>query len=279
LDKPVECASSGCHDASPHDSGELNQHTARVACQTCHIPVYAKDANDSAATEATEIDRSWQDGSHHTSPPLHPVLTKANDLTPVYRHWDRFSDNYLLGDVILPNPQTGTYQTSVPRGSVDDAASKLYPFKYKTSDYPLHTASSKLIALDTSVFFATADADAATISGLENLATLGLPDFNVGDDYTWVTTDTYQLLNHQVSPEDDALNCSSCHMSTVRMDLQGDLGYAPVDNNPQTCSTDCHEADKASEWSFGDLEEFQEHHKKHNEEGADCSECHSFSRN
>ena len=279
LDKPVECATSGCHDASPHDDSKLNQHTARVACQACHIPVYAKDAKDSTADEATEINRSWQAGSHHTSPPLHPILTKANDLVPVYRHWDRYSDNYLLGDDIYPNPKTDTFQTSVPRGSVDDADSKLYPFKYKTSDYPLRTASNQLIALDTSIFFATADAAAAARSGLENMRMLGFSDFNQNDHITWVTTDTFQMLNHQVSPEGDALNCTACHMTTARMDLQRDLGYAPTDNDPQTCATGCHDEEKASEWSFGDFEEFRAHHKKHDEKGAACSECHSFNRN
>jgi hypothetical protein len=240
LDVVLECTSSGCHGSSPHESRELNRHTERVACQTCHIPVYGKNAADSNASEATEVDRSWQAGSESSTPPFHPVLIKANDLTPVYRHWNRFSDNYLLFDPIAQNQSTGTYQTSVPQGSVDDGQSKLYPFKYKTSDYPLRTASSQLIALDTSVFFATADADAATMSGLGNMG------FDATDDYRWVTTDTYQLLNHQVSPQDDALRCAECHLSTGRMDLQGELGYRPTDAGPSTCSSGCHSASKAS---------------------------------
>lgn len=272
LDVVLECGNSSCHSATPHDDRKLNRHTEKVACQTCHIPVYAKDAADSDASEATEIDRSWEAGTHHTSPPFHPVLTKANDLTPEYLHWNRASDNYLLGDVIEPNPQTGTYQTSVPKGSVNDAGSKLYPFKYKTSDYPLRTASNQLIALDTSVFFATADADAATMAGLENMG------FDPSDDYQWVTTDTYQLLNHQVSSHDDALRCTSCHLNTARMDLQGDLGYAPKDKNRSTCASGCHKAEKAYEWDFGDWEDYEEYHKKHDEKHAACSECHSFDR-
>lgn len=59
------------------------------------------------------------------------------------------------------------------------------------------------------------------------------------DDFQWVTTDTFQLLNHQVSPRNDALSCSQCHMSTSRLDLQGDLGYAPFDSSRATCSKEC----------------------------------------
>jgi len=53
LDVPVTC--STCHSSAPHDDSTVNRHTARVACQTCHIPVYAKNAADSAASEATAI--------------------------------------------------------------------------------------------------------------------------------------------------------------------------------------------------------------------------------
>ncbi|MGD9264906.1 MAG: hypothetical protein PVJ71_03915 [Lysobacterales bacterium] len=267
----LDCTTGGCHGPAPHESSEINQHTQKVACQTCHIPVYAKNASDTAANEATELDRSWQAGSEHAHPPYHPVLVKANNQVPVYRYWNRLSDNYLLFDAVYEDPETGTHHTSVPDGSVNDPDSKLYPFKYKTSDYPLRTESSQLIALDTSVFFATADAEAATIAGLQNMG------FNWDDEYRWVTTDTYQLLNHQVSPGDDALRCSACHMTTARMDLQGDLGFAPTASQA-TCASGCHSAKKAYEWSFGDQEEFEAHHKKHREKRAECRDCHDFDR-
>ena len=272
LDVALNCASSGCHTSTPHDSSYINHHIAKVACQTCHIPVYGKDASDTAATEATETHRSWQAGSHHTSLPLHPVTSKANDLTPVYLHWNRASENYLLYDKVFEDWWSGTHHTSVPDGAVDDASSKLFPFKYKTSDYPMRTASDQLIALDTSVFFATADADAATKSGLENMG------FDPSDDYHWVTTDTYQLLNHQVSLADDALSCTACHMNLSRMDLQGDLGYRPTNPARSSCASGCHTAEKSFEWAYGDYEEFKEHHKKHQEQGAACQDCHGFGR-
>ena len=267
LDVQVEC--SGCH-SRPHANSDLNMHTVSVACQTCHIPVYAKNANDTAADEATEINRSWQAGSEHLAPPLHPVLTKGNNLTPKYRFWNRLSTNYLLGDIAQIDPETGAYATSRPQGSINDG--KLYPFKYKTSDYPLRTASQELIPLDTSVFFASADANAAARAGLVNMG------YGSGDAYEWVTTDTYQLLNHQVSPKEQALQCADCHLNTSRMDLQGSLGYAP--SLPQsTCASSCHGSTKASEWRFGDWEAFTAYHSKHiNEKGATCADCHNFSR-
>ena len=32
-----------CHTAEPHTQARLNKHIEDVACQTCHIPVFAKD--------------------------------------------------------------------------------------------------------------------------------------------------------------------------------------------------------------------------------------------
>lgn len=272
LDQPLECASSGCHEASPHESRGLNRHLDRVACQTCHVPVYGKDASDSVASEATEIYRSWKSGTESLERPYHPVTTKANNLIPVYRHWNRYSDNYLLFDEIHANPDTGTYQTSVPDGAVGDPESKLYPFKYKQSDYPLRTASNELIALDTSEFFTSANAHDATVAGLVNMG------YSATDNYEWVITDTYQLLNHQVSKDENALRCADCHMNTSRMDLQRDLGYAPSSDSKATCATGCHSGEKADEWTFGVLEEHMAGHKKHREKGVACRECHGFDR-
>jgi len=39
--KRVECG--GCHNTKPHNRSTLNQHILSVACQTCHIPSFAKD--------------------------------------------------------------------------------------------------------------------------------------------------------------------------------------------------------------------------------------------
>lgn len=268
LDVRIDC--TNCHGERPHSNAPIDQHTTTVACQTCHIPTFAKNASDTAADEATEIDRSWQAGSEHATPPLHPVLTKANDLTPEYLFWNGFSTNYVLTDVAPFDAEKGTYATSRPEGDVTDG--KLYPFKYKTSDYPIRTASQELIPLDTSVFFATADADAAAQAGLVNMG------YAAGDAYAWITTDTYQLLNHQVSPSEQALQCQDCHLNTNRVDLQGELGYAP--SQPQsTCANACHNSSKASAWRLGDWKEFTAHHSKHiDEKGATCSDCHNFSR-
>jgi hypothetical protein len=49
---PTEVSCTQCHDNSPHNSGRINKHTARVNCTVCHIPYFAKVA-------ATDMNRDW----------------------------------------------------------------------------------------------------------------------------------------------------------------------------------------------------------------------------
>ena len=261
----LECAN--CHPtmatAAGHEGSTIDRHVARIACQTCHIPVYAKDASDSSATEATETHRTWLD-SHSTAAPFHPAMDRQNDLIPEYRFWNRRNRNYLLHDVAEIDSATGRYPTSRPIGHVSDEESKLYPFKYKTAEQPITNASSKLIALDTSVFFATGEAAAATEQGLVNMG------LDTNEPYSWVETDTFQMLNHQVSPDGQALRCNDCHGSNARIDLQADLGYGLRGEKSSICFQ-CHGAEEEKD--------FEEIHEKHVEDkDFDCSWCHGFSR-
>ncbi len=259
LDVPVTC--TNCHKAAPHGSSTINQHATRVACQSCHIPTYAKNAADTSASEATETFRTWK-SSEATAAPKHPTATKANNLVPKYRFWNGQSDNYLLGDVARLDPATGKYPTSRPVGSVQDG--KLYPFKYKSAEQPMASGSDQLIALDTSVFFATADPIAATRQGLVNMG------MSENTPWEWVQTDTFQALNHQVSPKGQALQCANCHGTTTRMNLQGELGYQLKAARSVTC-TQCH--------GTKENKSFQVLHDKHvKDKRYDCSWCHTFSR-
>ncbi len=261
----LEC--TNCHaimaTTDGHEWSVVDRHIARVACQTCHIPVYAKDASDSDAPEATETHRTWL-ATHSTQPPFHPVADTANRIEPAYRFWNRRNRNYLLHELAEIDPTTGRYPTSRPVGHISDPESRLYPFKYKTAEQPITNSTSRLIALDTAIFFATGDAAAATEQGLVNM---GLP---ATDAYSWVETDTFQMLNHEVSPAGSALDCNDCHGAGARIDLQGEMGYG-LRGPESTICFQCHGPEES--------ENFEHIHEKHvKDKKFDCSWCHGFSR-
>jgi hypothetical protein len=267
----VSCVKSGCHvgkdSSTGHATAAINRHVTRVACQTCHIPLYARNASDTSASEATEIHRDWRDRSHHGSaPPYHPGNVLANNLTPVYKWWNRKSYNYLLFDTVTVNSETGNYLISKPVGYYDGPlGNKLYPFKYKTAAQPLRIASNQLIAIDTYEYIlVSGDPDLATKKGLANMG------FSSNDAYTWVTVDTYQLLNHQIAPKEQVLQCTSCHENKTRMDLTGKLGYHLKADRSVVC-TQCH--------SLRNWKGYEGGHNTHvSRKKYDCSWCHTFTR-
>ncbi len=268
-DDPARGAEVSCLTCHPdkegrngHDSSNINSHVARVACQTCHIPTYAK--------VATEIHRDWRthhDGSpaDETAHPGHPYTEKAANLMPTYRFWNRTSDNALLGDDASRTYDAGrdTWPTSIPMGDVTDG--RIFPFKYKTAMQPKTVADNRLIALDTYEYLKVSGDITAAIE--QGLTAMGYP---AHEPYEWILTDTHQLINHGINPASHALQCNDCHGSIDRMDLQGEMGYQLKAERTTVC-TQCH----GNEGQKG----FRAIHNIHvDDEKYDCNRCHLFSR-
>jgi hypothetical protein len=237
----------------------VNDHVARVACQTCHIPIYAK--------VATETHRDWTSHKDGIEGPGHPYTQKMADLMPVYRFWNRMSDNALLGDDASPTFNNGAYSTSTPIGNVTDG--KLYPFKYKTALQPM-TTDNRLIALDTHEYLkGSGNIDTAIQKGLIAMGEMGM-GYTANTPYEWVLTDTCGLLNHGVNPSSQALQCADCHGRIDRIDLQGDPGYQLKADEASVCSQ-CHS--RKSNRGFTSV------HSRHvDSKNLSCNNCHTFDR-
>jgi hypothetical protein len=277
----ITCANANCHTDMDSGSGhaskgrrsEPDRHVARVACQSCHIPLYAKTA--------TEMHRDWR--SHHDGTdasncdpangevpcPGHPHTDKLANQVPEYKFWNRKSDNYLLGDVAEMDPNKGTYPTSRPLGDIHDG--KLTPFKYKTADQPMTTAS-QLIALDTLEYLKkSGDVELSVNSGLSNMG------LSPTAPYTWVTTDTYQMINHGVNPASDVADCSQCHGNGV-LDVDSDsmldlMGYKLKGPKEQVCNQ-CHDGSKKLPRTWDKMH----NHTEKGNFGIGCYFCHEFKR-
>jgi hypothetical protein len=272
----VNCSTSSCHSGktgtSGHSTTAVNRHVNRVACQTCHIPTYAKNASDTAATEATETHRTWVTAEWNaTLGRYEPTPTKANNLKPEYRHWNGTSWGSNLKDPATYDSALGVYLISRPQGVINDTttATKLYPFKYKTADQPYAASQNMLIALSTATYFATGNYGQAVKDGLTNM---GYPNTT---PYSTVKTGEFQLLNHQVSPSSQALACTSCHVSGTasQMNLKN-LGYGTKEPTSTLCDN-CHSL-KSYTSSYSS---FTSIHSRHvDSRNIDCSSCHNFSR-
>jgi hypothetical protein len=271
----VSCSNSTCHvgmdsgtgHAGAGRRGEPDRHVARVACQSCHIPTYAK--------WPTEVHRDWRfhhDGSpaDEYAAPGHPHVEKASNLIPELRFWDRTSDNYLLGDVAVIDSETGNYPTSRPLGDIH--IGKLTPFKYKTADQPITPSDNTLIALDTFEYLkVSGDVVASIQSGLVNTG------YSANTPYDWVTTDTFQMINHGVNPVGSVAACSQCH-GNGEVDMASDsmldlMGYRLKGPKEQVCNQ-CHDGSKRPPRTWDRMHS----HVSKGSTGIGCYFCHDFDR-
>ncbi|MEW6585029.1 MAG: choice-of-anchor D domain-containing protein [Nitrospirota bacterium] len=267
LDVQINC--TNCHtnklSSTGHATADVNRHVKKVACQTCHIKTYARNASDTTANESTEMHRDWTLSEWSAANNRYePPMTRGSDLKPEYAFWNGYSYVHNLGETAAIDPATGRYPTSRPEGGINDANSKLFPFKYKTALQPMATGLSKLIALDTSVFMSTGDTSAAVKQGLANMG------LNSAEPYSFVETDTYQLITHEAMPSSQALSCNQCHGSTATQMNLKNMGYVLKGSSSSVCSQ-CH--------GYESNPGFTSVHNRHvRGEGIDCSRCHNFTR-
>lgn len=267
----AKCHGSRPHkDYNPREGESMDAHAARVACQTCHIPVFGKDVS-------TELARDWRTAvwwpaAFNGQGGWKPEEERATNVVPSYRWFDLTSNVYLLGQSPVQNAD-GEYVFGAPRGSVSSSGAKIYPMKEHRSVAARHDGTGQMIPHSTEVFFRTGDFAQAVAAGAADVGLAG--------PYTVVGVHTFQTINHGVESADRALACSACHADTSgggdersveppRMDLVGALGYGLKGPMQTVCSV-CHEPETP--------EGFVEMHDKHvGDKGYDCVWCHNFSR-
>jgi len=101
--------------------------------------------------------------------------------------------------------------------------------------------------------------------------------FSAATPFSWVTTDEYQLITHEVpAAANNVLSCTSCHVSgtAAQMNLIDDLGYGTKKPTSDLCN-DCHSL-KSYSRSYSSF--ISVHNRHVTDKKFDCSRCHNFSR-
>jgi octaheme c-type cytochrome (tetrathionate reductase family) len=207
-----------CHDAIPHADTRLNQHTARVACETCHIPTYAKNV-------ATKMWWDWSkagddkrpDDTHHYLK-IKGEFKYDKDIVPEYDWFNLTVDRYLVGDKVASKGPTALNR---PRGSRKDPKAKIWPFKVHRGKQPFDPINRHLIPPVTS-------GEGGYWHEFDWVKALSLGAKQVGlefsGEYGFIETEMYWPLSHMVLPKGQSLQCSDCHDAKGRLDWQA-LGY------------------------------------------------------
>ena len=207
-----------CHTALPHEDEILNEHTLKVACQTCHIPVYAK-------VNATKTHWNWstagklEDGQpyhvedengNHTYLSIKGSFTWGTNLEPEYQWFNGTASHYLLGDTVPAG--SDLIVLNELHGSYADEDSKIIPVKVHRAVQPFDPGTRMLImprlyaeAVGDSAFWKDFDWVKAAEAGMGHA---GLP---FSGDYEFIKTEMNWPVNHMVATKENTVQCTECH--------------------------------------------------------------------
>ncbi len=207
-----------CHGSSPHKDLRLNEHVAAVACQTCHIPVMAVDTPTKLAWDWSTSGRDIPHTNAHHYMKEKGSFVYGKRVTPDYRWFDGTVERYLAGDVIDPSHPVAL---NAPRGSVRDAASRIYPFKIHRGKQPYDLVNRVLLVPHTigdDGYWTTYDWKSALEIGSKAAG------ISFSGQWGFASSEMYWPLSHMVRPGTEALQCVDCHGPNGRLDWRA-LGY------------------------------------------------------
>jgi octaheme c-type cytochrome (tetrathionate reductase family) len=206
-----------CHGEAPHADTLLNEHTVKVACQTCHIPVYAKASKTKLAWDWSTAGQlgdgkpiEIEDGEGNpTYASIKGTFTWARNVRPDYVWFNGTADHYLLGDAVSG---AGPVPMNTLHGSYDDPGSKIIPVKIHRARQ-VYDPVNKLIIQPK--LFATKKGEGAywldfdwNTASAAGMKSVGLP---YSGRYEFIDTVMYWPINHMVSSKDKTLACVECH--------------------------------------------------------------------
>ncbi|MCB2019088.1 MAG: tetrathionate reductase family octaheme c-type cytochrome, partial [Hydrogenophaga sp.] len=222
-----------CHGDKPHKqplmSVELlNNHTSKLACQSCHIPEFARGGI------ATKMEWDWStagkknaegkpyevkdEHGHATYSSKKGDFKLAQNVVPEYL-WFNGKVNYTTQDMKIDPAQVVRINDFL--GSPDDPKARIWPVKRFHGTQPYDKVHMQLLVPhtatpDDSAFWFNFDWDKALAAGA---TATGQP---YSGQHGFVKTEMLWPITHMVAPGKDAVACASCHSSADKSRL-GDL--------------------------------------------------------
>jgi octaheme c-type cytochrome (tetrathionate reductase family) len=231
-----------CHGDKPHKQpslavGLLNNHTNKLACQSCHIPEFARggiatkmawdwSTAGKLTAEGQPIEKKDEHG-HVTYTSKKGDFKLAQNVVPEYV-WFNGQVNFTTQDMKIDPTQVLKINSFM--GSPDDPKARIWPVKRFEGKQPYDKVHMQLLVPHTAVpddtaFWFNFDWDMALKAGA---TATGQP---YSGQHGFVKTEMLWPITHMVAPSKNAVACASCHTSADKSRL-GDLpgAYLPARN-------------------------------------------------
>ena len=227
-----------CHGNIPHDGEfvKMNEHTDKLACQTCHIPAYARGKKHTKMSWdwSTLGDLNEKGGRKKIRGSEGTVIydSKKGDFTyeryviPDYQ-WFNGGVEYTLPDTVFDPTQV--LKINSFKGGPDDVNSRIWPTKIFRGKQMYDKVKNTLVITSLSddpktALWKTYDIDKAVAAGMKHAG----KEFS--GEVGWIETEMSWPITHMVAPKEDVVQCHQCHRAEGR--LAGIEGiYMPGANN------------------------------------------------
>ena len=233
---PATCVA--CHGNGPHKKeARLNQHASKVACQTCHIPNFARGGIPTKMewdwSTSGKVDKDGKqfaikdEKGHNIYESRKGDFKLGENVVPEYAWFNGYVEYTLLTSKI---EKSATERTPINKlgGSPTDGKSMIWPMKVFRGTQPYDPENKTLVTPHTTGpdgYWTTLVWDKAIETGMKDS---GQP-FSGKVDF--IDTVMSWPITHMVAPKEKALGCADCHSKNGR--LAGIQGvYLPArDNN------------------------------------------------
>ena len=216
----IGCTS--CHEGEVHSSNNIEKHLRHVACETCHIPTYARGLPTKTWWDWSKAGQDIEAEKDEYGKELYAKkkgeFRWGKDLIPTYTWHNGSADYYHMGDSV---GEERPLKLNSLKGTHDDPNSRLAPFKLMLGKQPYDPENGTLIVpklFGADGYWKTFDWVQASSLGMK---TVDLPFSGTVD---FIETEMYWPLNHTVAPKEEALKCMACHGKNSRLDWEA-LGY------------------------------------------------------
>jgi octaheme c-type cytochrome (tetrathionate reductase family) len=218
----ISCVS--CHTEKPHKPGvKANDHTDKVACQSCHIPTFARKLPTKMYWDWSTAGKKNEKGKPFAKkgPLDRPSYDSkkgdfvwAKDVVPEYFWFNGSIENVMATTKIDPSQPV---RLTKIMGDRNDPMARIYPFKIHRGKTPYDKGNSTMVVpklfgkKEDGAYWGGWDWNKAIKAGMDYA---GLP---YSGEYGFVETEYAFPITHMVAPEENALSCEACHSKQGRL--------------------------------------------------------------